>query len=41
LPKKDDLIMVGCVVAGVLITGWLMNQFSDVAMIDDAKRGFN
>ncbi|WP_321363547.1 hypothetical protein [uncultured Celeribacter sp.] len=38
--KKTDLKLVALVMAGVVAAGFLMNQFEDIGIVSDAKRGF-
>lgn len=40
MPKKSDIKAVAIVVAGVLAAGYIMYQFRDVGMIDEARSGY-
>lgn len=34
-------VQVGMIAAGVIVAGYLLNTFSDIAFVSDAKKGFN
>lgn len=38
--KKADLKSVALVALGVIVAGYAMNQFRDVAVIGDARNGY-
>ena len=38
--KKTDVKLLGVVTAGVVLAGFLMNQFADVAVVANARDGF-
>lgn len=39
MPKKTDIKFVALVALGVVVAGYAMYQFRDVALIDEARSG--
>ena len=40
MPKKQDVKAVAMVALGVMLAGWAMWQFRDVAMIAESRAGY-
>lgn len=38
---KKNLTFIALVAAGVFAAGYLMNQFSDIDIVDQARNGFD
>lgn len=40
MPKKADIKAVAAVVVGVIVAGYIMQQFRDVSVINDSRNGY-